>query len=366
MSSCDDPALRDALKLLNLLPSSPRVMHERALHDLTMLLESLRLDFVPVQLRMLGAAETARRILQACPRAYAESEGRAVESFFRDQDRLEQDTDYSYETPDRRGLKKKKREKAVGSEFLVKRASLRDRPPPGARLVRVLSAVYGSQPEVLLEIRVALVQAAVSLGDLEGAYRLSLALLSSSLDGVGRALHDAVVEAVTIVLGMLDADEEKEQKTAGGGGGESVEEAKAGGLKLSIRRALRQDLFSQLLASCSQESLLEIEALLAQAGASQLRSISSADDISGVLGEAEVALGGMISGDAFAFAESSQQQQSVDAAAPSEPPLSDAADDRYVEAAREVLLAVIADLLSRPGDASQLGLLLPDTRYLAD
>ena len=90
-------------------------------------------------------------------------------------------------------------------DALQRRALLRDRPPPGARLVRVLSAVQppprptaaaasssasaaatmagaggaGSAAAAQAEVRLALLTAAVGVGDVEGAHRLCKALLAT-------------------------------------------------------------------------------------------------------------------------------------------------------------------------------------------
>ena len=197
VSSCNSEDLREVDQLLALLPlQSPclamasAIRFERALMELVSLLSTLQVDLLPLQLRLLSPADAAARLLEQRPEAYFELNSKG------DYDELFNSSGY-----DQMG-------DSDSQDILVRRILLRDRPPPGARLVRILLALH---PESLgpgsasvspsdslhtakMEIYLELLFAAISVSDMEGAYCLCRTLLTASAAAAAAAIpvtHDS-------------------------------------------------------------------------------------------------------------------------------------------------------------------------------
>ena len=238
--SCSSNDLQEAEHLLALLPqqsSSPTVAAgvrlERNLMEVVRLLSDMQVDLLPLQLRLLKPADIASKLLKQRPEAYYEVNGTGdFEDLYRVQARGDGDKDGDGDMQD----------------FLLRRILLRDRSPPGARLVRVLSALHTENPEscvtatlhtVTAEIRLELLFAAISVEDMEGAYCLCRALLTASATSTGDdvvnyksslppAVLQRISEAALLVVGMLDC---------------------ADAASSVLCKALRCDLLSLILAS---------------------------------------------------------------------------------------------------------------------
>jgi hypothetical protein len=240
VSSCSSNDLQEAEHLLALLPqqsSSPTVAAgvrlERNLMEVVRLLSDMQVDLLPLQLRLLKPADVASKLLKQRPEAYYEVNGTGdFEDLYRVQARGDGDKDGDGDKQD----------------FLLRRTLLRDRSPPGARLVRVLSALHTENPEscvtatlhtVTAEIRLELLFAAISVEDMEGAYCLCRALLTASATSTGDdvvnyksslppAVLQRISESALLVVGMLDC---------------------ADATSSVLCKALRCDLLSLILAS---------------------------------------------------------------------------------------------------------------------
>ena len=259
--SCESKELREVDKLLQLLPqNSPSVSvasavrTERALMELVTLLSTLQVDLLPLQLRLLSPVAIAAKLLEQRPQAYYEVNGKGdFEELYSNQ------REESGESEDRQDL-------------ILRRTMLRDRSPPGARLVRVLSALHphniSTSPSHLCfqssavtsslhtleaEIRLELLFAAVSLGELEGAYCLCRTLLNSQAtvakscdeeDELSLLLPPNVAqrisEATLLLIGMLDCSDPDSR---------------------DLHQALRYDLLSLTLASTPVAQLEKCSAL---------------------------------------------------------------------------------------------------------
>jgi hypothetical protein len=238
--SCSSNDLQEAEHLLALLPqqsSSPTVAAgvrlERNLMEVVRLLSDMQVDLLPLQLRLLKPADIASKLLKQRPEAYYEVNGTGdFEDLYRVQARGDGDKDGDGDKQD----------------FLLRRMLLRDRSPPGARLVRVLSALHTENPEscvtatlhtVTAEIRLELLFAAISVEDMEGAYCLCRALLTASATSTGDdvvnyksslppGVLQRISESALLVVGMLDC---------------------ADATSSVLCKALRCDLLSLILAS---------------------------------------------------------------------------------------------------------------------
>jgi hypothetical protein len=214
--SCDSKDLQEVRQLLALLPAhsvSPSVAcavgRERAIMELVDLLSTLQVDLLPLQLRLLSSAEIARRLLEQRPQAYYEIDGKEIfDELYSDGE----GSDVGEGGQDRQDL-------------LLRRAMLRDKAPPGERLIRVLGAFQFSSSSSLLacsstlhkslqssksEIQLQLLFAAITLGDLEGAYRLSRALLPTAVTAKveqNTNIPLKILEATLLVIGMLECAE---------------------------------------------------------------------------------------------------------------------------------------------------------------
>jgi hypothetical protein len=258
VSSCNSGDLREVDQLLALLPlQSPcpfmaaAVRLERALMELVGLLSALQVDLLPLQLRLLSPADAAARLLEQRPQAYFElnSKGDYDELFSSDYDQTEDTQD-----------------------ILVRRTLLRDKPPPGARLVRILLALHpdslgpgsvsvsstDSLHTAKMEIYLELLFAAVSMSDMEGAYCLCRTLLiasaaaaagdsdsdSEKYGNTSSSLPPAVLERISesslLVVGMLEVATDE------------------------LHKALRSDLLSLILASTPVGELERISSLWRQ------------------------------------------------------------------------------------------------------
>jgi hypothetical protein len=256
VSSCNSDDLREVDQLLALLPlQSPcpvmasAVRFERALMELVSLLSTLQVDLLPLQLRLLSPADAAARLLEQRPQAYFElnSKGDYDELFSSDFDQnLTGDT----------------------QDILVRRTLLRDRPPPGARLVRILLALHPdslgpgstsvSSTDSLhtskMEIYLELLFAAISMSDMEGAYCLCRTLLTASAAAAASdsekygntssslplAVLERISESSLLVVGMLEVATDE------------------------LHKALRSDLLSLILASTPVGELERISSLWRQ------------------------------------------------------------------------------------------------------
>ena len=236
--SCSSNDLQEAEHLLALLPQQSSsstvaagVRLERNLMEVVRLLSDMQVDLLPLQLRLLKPADIASKLLKQRPEAYYEVNGTGdFEDLYRVQARGDKDGD---------GDKQ---------DFLLRRTLLRDRLPPGARLVRVLSALHTENTEscvtatlhtVTAEIRLELLFAAISVEDMEGAYCLCRALLTASATSTGDdvvnyksslppAVLQRISESALLVVGMLDC---------------------ADAASSVLCKALRCDLLSLILAS---------------------------------------------------------------------------------------------------------------------
>ena len=76
-SSCFDEGVLEARDLVNMLPDTSEAIEERGLLGVVnfiSLLDSEKVDFVPLQLRMMQPVEVAKAILAAVPEAYCKQE----------------------------------------------------------------------------------------------------------------------------------------------------------------------------------------------------------------------------------------------------------------------------------------------------
>lgn len=214
--SCSSNDLQEAEHLLALLPQQSSsstvaagVRLERNLMEVVRLLSDMQVDLLPLQLRLLKPADIASKLLKQRPQAYYEVNGTGdFEDLYRIQARGDGDGDGDGDNQD----------------LLLRRMLLRDRSPPGARLVRVLSALHTENPEscetatlhtVTAEIRLELLFAAISVEDMEGAYCLCRALLTASATATGDdevnyksslppMVLQRISESALLVVGMLD------------------------------------------------------------------------------------------------------------------------------------------------------------------
>ena len=238
--SCSSNDLQEAEHLLALLPQQSSsstvatgVRLERNLMEVVRLLSDMQVDLLPLQLRLLKPADIASKLLKQRPQAYYEVNGTGdFEDLYRIQARGDGDGDGDGDNQD----------------LLLRRMLLRDRSPPGARLVRVLSALHIENPEscetatlltVTAEIRLELLFAAISVEDMEGAYCLCRALLTASSTATGDdevnyksslppMVLQRISESALLVVGMLDC---------------------ADAASSVLCKALRCDLLSLILAS---------------------------------------------------------------------------------------------------------------------
>ena len=238
--SCSSNDLQEAEHLLALLPQQSSsstvatgVRLERNLMEVVRLLSDMQVDLLPLQLRLLKPADIASKLLKQRPQAYYEVNGTGdFEDLYRIQARGDGDGDGDGDNQD----------------LLLRRMLLRDRSPPGARLVRVLSALHTENPEscetatlltVTSEIRLELLFAAISVEDMEGAYCLCRALLTASATATGDdevnyksslppMVLQRISESALLVVGMLDC---------------------ADAASSVLCKALRCDLLSLILAS---------------------------------------------------------------------------------------------------------------------
>ena len=206
ISSCCDVQgtsdLREVHRLLNLLPphANPDVAREVALLDLVELLATLHIDLLPLQLRLMSPPDIAIKILEQRPQAYYEVDGK------NDFDELY--TNIGTESGNHH------------QDALLKRAMLRDRPPPGARLVRVLSALQPLSASITspvntvsststvssqAQVRLALLNAAIDVGDIEGAYRLCRALLAIPQHSLVSSLQTRIIDTSLVVTALLES-----------------------------------------------------------------------------------------------------------------------------------------------------------------
>ena len=249
--SCDSKELQEVDELLALLPQqslcpsiASSVRTERALMELVGLLSTLQVDLLPLQLRLLSPSDIAAKLLKQRPQAYFEVNGKG------DFDQLYCNENKVSVGEDRQDL-------------LLRRTMLRDRPPPGARLVRVLSAlhpdsIFPSRVSVTgsnslrtckVEMQLELLLAAISLGELEGAYCLCRTLLTAQSATNDNDKEEALLpphvaqkisEATLLVIGMLDCPDE---------------------MTGDLNQALRYDLLSLTLASTPVSQLERFSAL---------------------------------------------------------------------------------------------------------
>ena len=198
ISSCCDVQgtsdLREVHRLLRLLPqrANPDVAREVALLELVELLSTLHIDLLPLQLRLMSAPDIANKILEQRPQAYYEVDGK-------------NDFDELYTNTGQESGNHKQ-------DALLKRAMLRDRPPPGARLVRVLSAIQPPSVDIVssavssqAQVRLALLNAAIGVGDIEGAYRLCRALLAIPQHSLVSSLQTQIIDTSLVVTALLDS-----------------------------------------------------------------------------------------------------------------------------------------------------------------
>ena len=324
--SCDSKELREVEQLLQLLPQysssaavASSVRTERALMELVTLLSTLQVDLLPLQLRLLSPVDIAVKLLEQRPQAYYEVNGNG-----------EFEEMYS----SRRGDAGENEDR---QDLILRRTMLRDRPPPGARLVRVLSALQSHSnsdldpPSVAAsaihtlesEIRLELLFAAISLGELEGAYCLCRALLntqatiskSSSEVGGGNSqptnnIAKRISEATLLVIGMLDCPDPDSG---------------------DLHQALRYDLLSLTLANTPVCELERYSALWRHLPAPTSTSASSSSSSSSVCRAACI--------------EASQER-----------------DEVHIAKARDGLLDMVARMLRRSEDCgSYIPTFLPNS-----
>jgi hypothetical protein len=237
-------------------------------------------DLVPLQLRLLSAPDIARKIFEQRP-----------ESYYALEHQSELGSIYGMSPDDRDGgldFDDAHEGSSAGNtrqDALMKRAMLCDRPPPGARLLRILttlqfvrldSASTPSSAALVLSpcdqaaIRLTLLRAALNVGDLEGAYRICRVLLDSlqssakltsgstteplieSDEWKWHILQNDIAEASSLVSGLLD---DIAYRYASGEEDLANKKATTTLLSPEVAQALRDDLKSAMLASLPVQQL---------------------------------------------------------------------------------------------------------------
>ena len=333
ISSCCDVQgtsdLREVHRLLNLLPkhTNPEVAREVALLELVELLATLQIDLLPLQLRLMSAPDIAIKILEQRPQAYYEVDGK------NDFDELY--TNVGQETGNHK------------QDALLKRAMLRDRPPPGARLVRVLSAIQplsvcgntvsptASTVSSQAQVRLALLNAAIDVGDIEGAYRLCRALLAIPQHSLVSSLQTRIIDTSLVVTALLDSPS-SDPTTTCTGMVSNITYTSGSTTHLNDTaehlRELRRDLLSAIFAAVPSHRLEHCSNLWRGPGSSQPTQI-------GTIATTSTPSIGHIPSSSREGGEDGKE-----------------GEDHNLSAARDALLAVIANELYGDAETASLGL----------
>lgn len=258
LSSCwDEESLaevKSARDLLKMIPdeyASSETFAEFALHDLLHTLSAIKLDFIPLQLRLLSPVDIARRILFERPDAYYtiihKDESSTAKSGVSNGS-SGGDSGYSdvgcEEDPDSPWS-------PVVRSVAAKKAALKVQDIAGMKFVQTLLTIYsvanlvaddsdGDDAEAddwkyAESILLLLVNAALVVGDLERAFVYCNYLLDEDrFNTSSSALQDEIISSVTLVMEALTNEEEQR-------------------IERALGKALREDLLCSIVRSASIE-----------------------------------------------------------------------------------------------------------------